>query len=1156
MNLRFFCAALILFFITETNAQLEASIWYFGANAGVDFSSGIPVALTDGALYTVEGCSSISDGNGNLQFYTNGRTVWNRDHQVMMNGTGLLGHDSSTQSALIVPKPLDTNTYYIFTVDAQAGPNGMNFSEVDMTLDGGLGGVTGMKNINLMPQSTEKVTAVVHANGQDIWVLGHPWDSNQFFAYSVSAIGVNTVPVQSTTPLMLTYPAGTNGTNASAGQLKISPKGDKVGMVSSEVGAHVFDFDNATGIVSNIVQISSSPDLYGVEFSPSGKRLYITESPPWTWVQSLYQFNLDAPDIGASQTLVGYDATIGYALQLAINGKIYGIPSSFQFLYSIENPDALGTACNFVHNSVDLNGRIAFAGLPPFIQSFFNIELDIRNLCLGDITEFYANSSDSVTSVLWDFGDGNTSTDENATHTYTAAGDYTVNVTVTTASETRTETNDITIYEQPVANPVVDLDICHTNNTYNLDLATLDSQVSGTQPVTDFGVSYFASQTDADNNTNPLNDITPFGLGTTTVYARIANLQNLSCFDTSSFTVEVNLEPILAPVTDLTVCDDDTDGLYTFDLITKDSEILNGQDTAVFSVSYHSSQADADNGSNALVTSYTNTLPLETLFYRIGNTTHPDCYVTGSFDIEVIGQVVANPVTDLEICDPDNDGNATFDLSQVEAEVIGAQNPASLLISYHDSQAEADANTNALPTNYNSTNYQKTIYVRIANESNPNCYDTSSFLLNIFDTPVAPEVSDWWVCDDDNDGILLFDLNEKSNEIAITYADGPIYFYETQTDAELGQNSISSPYTNLTRTQTLYFRGENGSNVNCYDVGQFELQVFDTPNASPPTDIIVCDVDETGNQQFDLTQQDAAILNGQDANEFEVLYFASEQDAISNVNPISSSSFRNTSANQLIYARVHNPIFPDCYATTSFTIIVNPLPQIGLQNTYVICPDSPDLTVEAGLFESYDWRDGSGNSLGSGQNQFIVELGNYSLTVTQTTNGLTCSNTHNFEVVSSGAPDSFTVSTGGISDQVTVTVDAVGIGTFEYSLDGVNYQPENTFVVFPGGYTVYVRDPFECRTLSQDIIALGYQKFFTPNGDGFHESWNVIGADQFPHSKLFIYDRYGKLLRQISPTGLGWDGRYLGRMLPASDYWFRFEYGEEQVFTGHFSLRR
>jgi hypothetical protein len=126
-------------------AQQEAANWYFGENAGIRFDSaaGTVTAVNGGQLNTREGCSSISDANGNLLFYSDGTTVWNRNNVAMPNGTNLFGNSSSTQSAIIVAKPQDPDTYYIFTVDT-AFPQGsvdygLNYSEVDMTLDGGLG---------------------------------------------------------------------------------------------------------------------------------------------------------------------------------------------------------------------------------------------------------------------------------------------------------------------------------------------------------------------------------------------------------------------------------------------------------------------------------------------------------------------------------------------------------------------------------------------------------------------------------------------------------------------------------------------------------------------------------------------------------------------------------------------------------------------------------------------------------------------------------------------------------------------------------------------------------------------------------------------------------------------------------------------------------
>ncbi|WP_422349046.1 T9SS type B sorting domain-containing protein [Flagellimonas sp.] len=1148
MNLRLFCAAIALLFFAHAQAQLEASIWYFGINAGLDFRSGTPVALEDGQVVTDEGCATISDPLGNLIFYTDGTTVWNRNHSIMPNGTGLLGTSSSSHSGIIVPKPNDPDIFYVFTVYQEGSPYGVNYSEVDMTLDGGLGDVTA-KNVHLYGPSLEKLTAVEHANGRDIWVITHDWGNADFLTYLVTPAGVNATPVVSTVGFDM---SGSLDETDAIGCIKASPDGSKVAISHRDTGSELLDFDTTTGVLSNPILLTTAPFQYGVEFSPSGQVLYLS-----SFTNQIYQYDLTAADIPGSAININENNGGEAGLQLGIDGKIYITNFLRNSLSVIHDPNVLGLGCNYEYAAIDLGTGQSFWGLPPFIQSFFYIsDIQANHLCLGDATEFSINVSEPIVSILWDFGDGNTSADESPNHTYTLPGNYTVSVTVNTASETQVETTDIAISEVPVANPVTDPVVCNATSTYNFDLSTLDTDVLGAQSVTNFEVSYHTTLADADTNSNPMSSISTFGLGTTPVFARISNRANRDCYDTTAFTININLQPSLYTVTDWTVCDDDTNGLYTFDLTSKDAEVLNGQDNSIFTISYHSSQTDADNRTNALGVSYTNTLPVETLFFRIENSSETDCYETGSFAIEVIEQVVANAPANLEFCDTDNDGNATFDLSLVETEVVGTQNHASSVLSYHSTQADADANTNPLATNFNSTNYQETIYVRLANTSNSDCYDTTSFQLLIFDTPVVPTVSDWYACDDNNDGVLSFDLSQKTNEILSSFPSGTVSFHETQNDADLDQNVIVGNYFNTANPQTIYFRIENPGNANCYNLGQFQIQVFDTPSATMPTDIVVCDVDETGRYSFDLSQKDLEVLNGQDQNVLDVLYFSSETDALYNSNALPATTYNNHSLSDVIYARVHNPLFPDCFAITNFSVLINSLPQIGLQDTYVMCPDSPDLTVQAGIFESYEWTDHAGQVLGNAREQFIAALGNYSLTVTETTNGVTCSNTFNFEVVSSGAPDSFTVSTDGVSDEITLTVDAVGIGTFEYSIDGINYQTDNQFTVFPGRYTVYVRDPFECRTLSQEIIALGYQKFFSPNGDNYHEYWNVIGAEQFPNSRLFIYDRLGKLLRQISPQGQGWDGTYLRRPMPASDYWFRFEYGEGEVLTGHFSLKR
>ena len=148
-------------------------------------------------MATNEGCATISDCAGNLLFYTDGSFVWDNTHTQMPNGFDLMGDPSSSQSAVVVPKPGSPNIYYIFTVDNNVQVDGLRYSEVDLSLNGGLGDVTAVKNILLHAPTTEKITAVLHSNLTDIWVIAHTWNSNTYEAYLVSATGVNTTPILS-----------------------------------------------------------------------------------------------------------------------------------------------------------------------------------------------------------------------------------------------------------------------------------------------------------------------------------------------------------------------------------------------------------------------------------------------------------------------------------------------------------------------------------------------------------------------------------------------------------------------------------------------------------------------------------------------------------------------------------------------------------------------------------------------------------------------------------------------------------------------------------------------------------------------------------------------------------------------------------------------
>ncbi len=422
------CCCIAVLLSLSAKAQGEANIWYFGQNAGLDFNGGgTPVPLLNGQMVTQEGCATISDGGGNLLFYTDGSTVWNANHAIMTNGTGLLGNFSSTQSAIIVPKPNSSSIYYIFTVPAgctMAG-TGLRYSEVDMSLSGGLGAVTTVKNILLTTATCEKVTAVAHANGTDYWVICHA-PGTAINTYQITSAGVNTTSVPST--------SAANSTTA--GYLKASPDGTLVGRGSNGV-VEVMNFDASTGILTPYFSITNSGLNYGVEFSQTGNRFYYYDIGV-----GVYQVDLtlgSAAAIVASNTFIGSTApNQGYGMQIGPDGKIYVTEYQVSFLSVINDPDSLGASCNMVAQQLPLGGGtgstgpgICRIGLPTFIQTFFLAPtLTVEDTCFSDTTTLTAYSP-SADSVFWNFGDtasgtNNVAQGDTVEHIFSSPGTYQV----------------------------------------------------------------------------------------------------------------------------------------------------------------------------------------------------------------------------------------------------------------------------------------------------------------------------------------------------------------------------------------------------------------------------------------------------------------------------------------------------------------------------------------------------------------------------------------------------------------------------------------------------------------------------------------------------------------------------------------------------------
>ena len=137
----------------------------------------------------------------------------------------------------------------------------------------------------------------------------------------------------------------------------------------------------------------------------------------------------------------------------------------------------------------------------------------------------------------------------------------------------------------------------------------------------------------------------------------------------------------------------------------------------------------------------------------------------------------------------------------------------------------------------------------------------------------------------------------------------------------------------------------------------------------------------------------------------------------------------------------------------------------------------------------------------------------------------------------------------------------LGIGDYEYAIDDITgpYQDEPTFEkVRPGSHTVYVRDKNDCGIAKMPLFVIGYKKFFTPNGDGYTDNWNLIEItkDNLPKTKIYIFDRFEKLIKELDPLSEGWDGNFIGKPMPQTDYWFKVILEDGREFKGHFSLLR
>ena len=680
-------------------------------------------------------------------------------------------------------------------------------------------------------------------------------------------------------------------------------------------------------------------------------------------------------------------------------------------------------------------------------------------------------------------------------------------------------------------------------------------------------------------------------------YYCIATYSNGGCGTVSTNIAEVIVNP-LPVINDITIvqCDDDLDAITAFNLTVNNTQI--SVDSANETFTYYTSLAGANaNPTFDVITNplaFTNTTP--TLMYiwtRV--TTVNGCYRVAKITLRVAAPNIPSTynITMPAVCDDfldingnnnannnDRDGVATFNFSSTEP-TIRALLPTTgtYFIKYYRNRADALAQLNEITnlTNYRNIGYPSTqnIWVRIDSDISNTCYGLGPWVtLNVQAKPFAHPVTIPRQCDDNLDGIFNFNTANLERDLLLGQTGVAVTYFDAANNPlrDSNNNLITSPFpaTFSSTSQTIRAVVTNTTPQACWFDTTIQFIVDKSPiNFTIPSSLItICD-DEIDpalqNGQFNFTNSQAIhtiVTSGQPSG--MVFEYYDENNVLLSTplpNPLPVTLTKN------ITIVVYNPINPTCKITKTITFTVNPVPTIVLEDSKLVCSNDPTFFVllDAGITNgspttnySYEWfKDGVVIPNATSYTLNVNAEGIYTVKVI---NSLGCFRIRTITVIASNAAQFNMPTIMDLSDNNTVIINVTGLGNYVFSLDYPNaYQTINIFTdVAPGVHTVYVKDLDGCGTTSQIINVLGIPKFFTPNADGYNDTWNVLGLTTTKNYKttIYIFDRYGKLLKELSPISKGWDGTFNGEALPTDDYWYTIYFEDGRTAKGHFTLKR
>lgn len=651
-------------------AQNETNNWYFGTNAGITFENGEVAVLSDDAMNTPAGCASISDNAGSLVLYTNGQKIWNRNHQIMSNGDGLYGDIEGIQSAIVIPKPNDTSTYYVFYTrestinDPEPILSGVYFSEIHFSPQNPLGIVV-IKNQRLASSATSRLSSIYHFESNtyrlisvtkpDVPILAP--NGEALFVFRIFSITDNGLD---STPVLVTI----NENIRNLGPVKISPNGKHIALVDEiNMKIHTYKYDTSDNTITFYKTIPSVPAFglfltpFGLEFSQDSKMLYYTgaDGQGISYIVQIQFSRFDDLDIPDYYYFIERNAK---SLQLARNGKIYVTKAGTNFstnrMSIIHKPEKPGSECAFESSALNMSPGSLTKGLPIFIVSSLRNRIVVSDdACVNSDFQFGLDLYAPILSVYWDFGDGGTSTALNPLHAFLTPGSKKVKAIVTTPHRIFTLYKTIEVFPPPLLLPNQTLTQCDTDNdgvsVFNLE--NISDFISNSN--SEFQYSFYHDLQAALNNESPISNPNQYSNRTNPEQLFVKVITDKGCPLVTSFFIENTYTTTTTPLPTFYVCEN-SDAILNnskgkFDLESIQSEISNLLDIpSNYEVNFYSSFLDAQTKLNKLSRYYT--AFSSTLWIRIEDENN-GCNGIFSFQIVVNSEIETAIDEVYTICD-------------------------------------------------------------------------------------------------------------------------------------------------------------------------------------------------------------------------------------------------------------------------------------------------------------------------------------------------------------------------------------------------------------------------------------------------------------------------------------------------------------------------